>query len=299
MELREIATFLQVAQLKSFSKAARQLGYSQAAVTIQIKQLEKELNVHLFDRIGKQTTLTHQGAVFYEHAAAILRDLEHARDAVMESSELTGTLCLGTIESICASIFPPLLKEYHKLYPKVNVSIITDSPETLLEMMNSNAIDIVYFLDKRMYDDKWIKVLEEPEDIVFVASASHPFAGRKGLNLTEVIEQPFILTEKNASYRFILEQYLAAQNMAIRPFLEIGNTEFIINLLRANMGVSFLPQFTIYTDIREGRLKSLDVSDFYMRTWRQIVYHKDKWVTREMNAFIELAKSMLPPFLSE
>lgn len=299
MELREIATFLQVAQLKSFSKAARQLGYSQAAVTIQIKQLEKELNVHLFDRIGKQTTLTHQGAVFYEHAAAILRDLEHARDAVMESSELTGTLCLGTIESICASIFPPLLKEYHKLYPKVNVSIITDSPETLLEMMNSNAIDIVYFLDKRMYDDKWIKVLEEPEDIVFVASAGHPFAGRKGLNLTEVIEQPFILTEKNASYRFILEQYLAAQNMAIRPFLEIGNTEFIINLLRANMGVSFLPQFTIYTDIREGRLKSLDVSDFYMRTWRQIVYHKDKWVTREMNAFIELAKSMLPPFLSK
>lgn len=299
MELREITTFLQVAQLKSFSKAARQLGYSQAAVTIQIKQLEKELNVHLFDRIGKQTTLTHQGAVFYEHAAAILRDLEHARDAVTESSELTGTLCLGTIESICASIFPPLLKEYHRLYPKVNVSIITDSPETLLDMMNSNAIDIVYFLDKRMYDDKWIKVLEEPEDIVFVASARHPFADRKGLDLTEVIEQPFILTEKNASYRFILEQYLAAQNMAIRPFLEIGNTEFIINLLRANMGVSFLPQFTIYTDIREGRLKSLDVSDFYMRTWRQIVYHKDKWVTREMNAFIELAKSMLPPFLSE
>lgn len=69
MELREIATFLQVAQLKSFSKAAKQLGYSQAAVTIQVKQLEKELNVHLFDRIGKQTTLTHQGAVFFEHAA--------------------------------------------------------------------------------------------------------------------------------------------------------------------------------------------------------------------------------------
>lgn len=292
MEIREIATFLQVAQLKSFSKAAKHLGYSQAAVTIQVKQLEKELKVHLFDRIGKQTTLTHQGAVFYEHAAAILRDLEHAKDAVMESSELTGTLCLGTIESICASIFPPLLKEYHRLYPQVNVSIITDSPETLLDMMNSNAIDIVYFLDKRMYDDKWIKVLEEPEDIVFVSSFEHPFAACKNLSLSQVIAQPFILTEKNASYRFILEQYLTAQNMAIRPFLEIGNTEFIINLLRANMGLSFLPRFTIEADIESGRLAALDVKDFDMRIWRQIVYHKDKWVTREMSAFIELAKSI-------
>lgn len=292
MEIREIATFLQVAQLKSFSKAAKHLGYSQAAVTIQVKQLEKELKVHLFDRIGKQTTLTHQGAVFYEHAAAILRDLEHAKDAVMESSELTGTLCLGTIESICASIFPPLLKEYHRLHPQVNVSIITDSPETLLDMMNSNAIDIVYFLDKRMYDDKWIKVLEEPEDIVFVSSFDHPFAACGNLSLEQVIAQPFILTEKNASYRFILEQYLAAQSMTIRPFLEIGNTEFIINLLRANMGLSFLPRFTIEADIESGRLAALDAKDFDMRIWRQIVYHKDKWVTREMSAFIELAKSI-------
>lgn len=294
MEIREITTFLQVAQLKSFSKAARQLGYSQAAVTIQVKQLEKELNVHLFDRIGKQTTLTHQGTLFYEHAVCVMKELEHARDAVTHVSELTGSLCLGTIESICASIFPELLREYHRLYPKVNVSILTDSPETLLEMMNSNAIDIVYFLDKRMYDSKWIKVLEEPEDIVFVASADHPMAGCKDLELEGVISQPFILTEKNASYRFILDQYLAAQNQEIHPFLEIGNTEFIINLLRKNLGVSFLPEFTIHRDIEDGTLSILNVKDFYMRTWRQIVYHKDKWVTREMDAFVALARGIDP-----
>ena len=202
MELREIAAFIQVAQLKSFSKAAKQLGYSQAAVTIQIKQLEQELNVHLFDRIGKQTTLTHQGALFYEHAVSVMKELEHARDAVTHVSELTGSLCLGTIESICATIFPELLREYHRLYPKVNVRLITDSPETLLEMMNSNAIDIVYFLDKRMYDSKWIKVLEEPEDIVFVTASGHPFVGRDSLDLDLVIDQPFILTETKRQLPF-------------------------------------------------------------------------------------------------
>lgn len=290
MELREIATFLQVAQLKSFSKAAQHLGYSQAAVTIQIKQLEKELGVHLFDRIGKQTTLTHQGAVFYDYASSVMRDLAQAKDAVANPSELTGRLCLGAIESICASIFPAVLKEYHRLYPRVNVSIITDSPGALLDMMNRNTIDIVYFLDQRMYDTKWVKVLEEPEEIIFVASSDHPLAGRRKLDLDQVIAQSFILTEKNASYRYILDQYLAAQGKSVTPFLESGNTEFIINLLRDNLGVSFLPEFTVHRDIIEQRLTPLDVADFHMRIWRQVVYHKDKWVTREMEAFLKLVK---------
>ncbi|MFR5295085.1 MAG: LysR family transcriptional regulator [Clostridium sp.] len=113
MEFREISTFLQVAQYQSFSKAARHLGYSQAAVTIQIKQLEQELGVHLFDRIGKQISLTHQGQVFYQYAVSIRNDLEQAKNAVADPSTLSGKLCLGTIESICASIFPDLLAEYH------------------------------------------------------------------------------------------------------------------------------------------------------------------------------------------
>lgn len=290
MELREIRTFLQVAQLKSFSKAARELGYSQAAVTIQVKQLEEELNTHLFDRIGKQTVLTHQGAIFYEYASSIMRDLACARDAVSGSGELTGRLCIGTIESICASIFPNLLKEYHRLHPKVSISIVLDSPDVLLDRMNKNSIDLVYLLDKRMYDPKWIKVLEEPEDIVFVSPKSHPFAQRNDISLEELIREPFILTEKNASYRYVLDQYLASSGKEIKPFLEIGNTEFIISQLESTACFSFLPKFSVQGEVYNGKLSILSVKDFYMRGWRQILYHKDKWVTREMSAFTELAK---------
>ena len=94
MELREMITFLEVARQRSFSRAAKNLGYSQAAVTIQIKQLEAELGVYLFDRIGKQTTMTHQGVIFYEYAAGIVRDLEMARQAVAQTGEADrGTVC--------------------------------------------------------------------------------------------------------------------------------------------------------------------------------------------------------------
>lgn len=292
MELRELKTFIEVANLKSFCKAAGKLGYSQAAVTIQIKHLENELNVHLFDRIGKQTTLTHEGEIFYEYASDVIGDLTHVKNILSESSELTGRLVIGTIESICASLLPPLIQEFHRLYPGVNVSIVIDSPSTLLTMMNNNTIDIVYFLDKRMYDAKWVKVMEKPESIIFAASKEHPYAKETGLKIDQVISQSMLLTEKDASYRLILEQYLAVDGKKVYPYLEIGNTEFIIKLLRDNAGISFLPEFTIHRDIEEGTLTALRMKDFHLQTWRQIVYHKDKWISREMKAFIELVQKM-------
>lgn len=292
MELREIITFLEVARQKSFSRAAGQLGYSQAAVTIQIKQLEQELNVHLFDRIGKQTTLTYQGKVFYEYAAEIVRGLELAKQAMTKAGNLNGELCIGTIESICASIFPDLLQKFHCLHPQVKIRIMIDTPEKLLEKMDRNELDLVYLLDKQIYDNKWRKALEEEEPVSFIVSAEHELGKKKIVKLEEVIGEPFLLTEKDVSYRLILDQFLAAQGKEILPFLEIGNTDSIIRQLVNNKeGVTFLPEFTVHSEIEEGKLTSLNVKDFHIQVWRQILYHKDKWVTREMEEFIRLAAS--------
>ncbi len=298
MEFREITTFLQIAQLKSFSKAAQKLDYSQGAVTVQIKHLEAELGVRLFDRIGKQISLTHHGEQFYQYAVTLTKELEQIKSTISSAKEPAGTLTLGTIESLCSSVFPPILSQYHRMFPQVNVSIIIDSPRTLLDMLNENALDIVYFLDKRIYDHRWVKVLEEPEEIVFTASSSHPLAGRTDLDLDEVIAQPFLLTERAASYRHILDRYLAAYGKGIRPFLEIGNTDFIVQMLRENTGVSLLPLFSIKNDMKNRILTPLKVKDFHMQVWRQIVYHKDKWVTREMAEFLKLAGAVSPDRLN-
>lgn len=290
MELREIITFLEVARQKSFSRAAGNLGYSQAAVTIQIKQLEKELDIHLFDRIGKQTTLTHQGMIFYEHAAEIVRDLELARQAVSQNGKLTGEICIGTVESICAAIFPKLLQRYHKLYPDVSIRVMIDTPQKLLEKMEQNTLDFVYLLDKRIYNKKWIKEMEKEENVCFLTGADHPLAGRRNIAMEELLKESFLLTEKDVSYRLILDQYLSACGMEIIPFLEIGNTDYIIRQLIQNEGVSFLPEFTVHSEVSQGKLAVLDVENFNMKVWRQIIYHKDKWVTREMEEFFKLAE---------
>ena len=293
MEIRNLITFTKVAETQSLSKAAKLLGYAQSTVTMQMQQLEQELGVHLFDRIGKQISLTHQGQVFYQYAVSIRNDLEQAKNAVSDPSTLSGKLCLGTIESICASIFPDLLAEYHRLHPEVTISIVTDSPGVLLDRMNENTIDIVYLLDRRIYDNRWCKTLEEPEENIFVASPDHELAlAKRELELDEVLRFPFFLTEKDASYRHMLEQYLASINRSVKPFLEIGNTEFIIHMLLKNTGISFLPKFTVQRELQQKQLTALNVRGFQMQTWRQIFYHKNKWVTREMQEFLHLADKM-------
>lgn len=140
---------------------------------------------------------------------------------------------------------------------------------------------------------KWEKVLEEPEDIVFAATPDHPLAQRdEPLELDEILSYPFVLTEKDASYRMLLEQYLAAMGKHLDPYLEIGNTDFILQFLRQNTGVTFLPHFTVERSVKEGYLRILPVKRFAIRTWRQLLYHKDKWVTREMAEFIKLAQEL-------
>lgn len=290
MEIRELSTFLQIAKLHSFSKAAERLGYSQAAVTIQIKQLERELEVRLFDRIGKKISLTYEGQIFYHYASSILHDVTEVKERLSQNTVLNGRLRIGTIESICATVFPGLLTTFHEQYPEVTTNIVIDSPDALLDMMNQNLVDIVYLLDKRMYDPGWIKVMEEADEVVFVAASSYSLPDCGPMLLDRLLQEPFILTEHNASYRFILEQYLAAQQKEVNPFLSIGNTEFIIRMIEKGMGITFLPHFVVQPHIISGALKVIEVENFYMRVWRQIFYHKDKWVTGEMKAFIELAE---------
>ena len=222
-----------------------------------------------------------------------MRDIAQAKDAVSHPQKLNGHLCIGTIESICASLFPSLLTEYHKLHPEVNISIRTDSPDQLLEQINGNQLDLVYFMDKRVYDVKWEKVLEEPEEIVFAATADHPLAQRsEPLSLDDVLSYPMVVTEKNASYRPDPGAVSGCYGKSLQPYLEIGNTDFILQFLKQNTGITFLPRFTVEKAVSEGYLRILSVKKFSIRTWRQILYHKDKWVTREMAEFIRLAQEL-------
>ena len=290
MEFRQLQTFVTITYAESFSRAAELLGYSQSAVTVQIRLLEEELQVRLFDRMGKKTVLTAQGRQLLEYANRIIQEVNQAKSAIVQDTELSEPLHVGTLESLCFSKLPPLLGYFRSNYPKVPVKVTTATPKELIAMMEKNQLDLIYFLDRPRYNNNWNKELEVREPIVFVTSPESPLASRKGLRLVEILDEPFFLTEKNENYRRELDQYLESRDRVITPFLEASNTEFIIQMIRRNRGVSFLPYFAVQESVRAGQLAVLDVTDFGVAMYRQIFYHKNKWKTREMGEFIRLAK---------
>lgn len=289
MEIRQLQTFVQAAQLESFSKTAEMLGYSQSAITVQMRLLETELNTRLFDRMGKRVVLTPQGREFLKSANKILYEVNKASKSMNEDRELTNPLHVGTIESLCTAKFPRILSEFHSLHPRVNLQITIDSPEKLIRMMEHNELDLIYILDTPRWDENWVKVMELAEPVVFVASAASKFAGKDRLVLDDILQEPFFLTEKHANYRQALDQQLALRRQSISPVLEISDTAFIIRMLELNQGLSFLPYFAVEQDIYKHRITTLDVKDIHISMYRQIFYHKNKFRTREMEEFIRLA----------
>ena len=172
MEIRQLATFIRVAQFNSFSRAAESLGYSQSAVTVQIRQLEEELDTRLFDRMGKRIALTDTGERFFNHACEIMSQVNQARLSVTSTAELHGTLHIGTIESLACLKLPTVLHLYRKYNPKVTIRITVGEPEQLIEQMERGELDMIYVLDEPLYSNNWHKLMEQREEIVFVASAS-------------------------------------------------------------------------------------------------------------------------------
>ena len=219
MEVRTAATFLRVSELQSITKAARELGYSQGAVTIQIQQLEQELGVPLFERIGRKVRLTREGTAFLPLAMELVRAARQSAAFPRTGDDLpVGQLRIGTAESLFMSVLSPILPQFHRRCPQVETIIHTGRIAQLFEMIQQNDVDLLFFLDKKTHSPQWVKVFERPEPILFVAPAGHPLAGKKKISLERALEEPFLLTEKGVSYRYDLEQLVASRGAGAAAF---------------------------------------------------------------------------------
>lgn len=289
MELRNIKTFLCVAEQCSFSKAAVMLGYSQSTVTTQIQQLEQEFGTLLFERIHKTVRLTAAGTEFVGFAQKMLLTADEAKNAMKRLPEENGELRIAMAESLCSTFFPDILERYHREYPNVDLSITTGGTDDIFYMLRHNEADMVYTLDRRIYSLDLVTALEKEENVYFVASPSYSAAG-KAVTLEELTKYDFILTEKNMSYRKHLDELMASKSLQIRPFLELGSVEMIRTLVERGIGISFLPCYAVKDSIKNGILVKIDVSENQIEVWRQLIYHKNKWVSPAMRAMIKLIK---------
>lgn len=291
MQLRNLITFMHVAELGSFTKAAEQLGYSQSTISFQIKQLEEELDCLLFERINHTITLTERGQelVYYAHQIRALTD--EFKEKPNKGDQLSGHIHIVTPDSVCEEMVNAHYFDFHSKYPLISIRFSTADTSAMFDMLDRNEADLIITLDCHSYNKDYIIAKEEQLPIHFVTNSNSKFAGRKGLSIRDIAGEPFVLTEYGQGYRRAFDSELAKRSIDITPILEIGRTDIIVSVLTKSDMISFLPDFVTKPLVDAGVLCYLEICDMNIEIWKQLIYHKNKWMSKSLKTLIEYIKA--------
>ncbi|MCI8599916.1 MAG: LysR family transcriptional regulator [Lachnospiraceae bacterium] len=291
LDIKNLITFIHVAELNSFTKAAESLGYSQSTVSFQIKQMEKELNSQLFERINHTVALTEKGREVLNYAHQINKLTQELEDTMQDKKAVSGHVRLAMADSLCDSLLKEKFIDFRMEYPGISLKIIAAGTEEMFRLLNHNEADAILTLDSHIYNTEYVVVREEKAGIHFVASSQCSLALNGPISVQELIRQPFILTEKGMSYRRIMDEKLAELSLEIQPVLEIGSARLICSLVEQGVGVSILPDYVTEAQIAAGKITYVDVVDFEVEVWKQLLYHRDKWVSPQMESVLQYCVS--------
>lgn len=293
MDLHNLNIFIQVAELNSFTKAGEKLGYSQPTVSFQIKQLEQQLGIQLFERIGHTVSLTDAGREALAYAQRICHLSDEMTLNAGKKYEPNGIIRLAMANSLCSPMIVRQFADFHRTYPNISLKITTAGTDEMFRLLDHNEADMVCTLDKHIYDTTYIIASEEKIGLHFVCSSRNPLAAIPAPAIEDLLLHPFILTEKGMSYRRLLDERMAQNMIDIHPILELGDADQICRLVEDNVGISFLPDYVTQEAVRRGDLTRLAVRDFHVELWKQLIYHRDKWMARPMQAVLDYLSQIM------
>ena len=285
MDIKNLNTFIQVAELGSFSKAGERLGYSQPTISVQIKQLEQELGAKLFDRVGHMVRLTDKGQDTLLYAQEILRLSQQMSDP--SSAETLTTIRLATADSLCIPLLGKMFSGLRAAHPNIAVHLTTAGTGELFRLLDHNEVDLVCTLDTHIYNNSYVIAAEERIGVHFVVASQHPLAQKGALTKADLLQEDFLLTERGMSYRRLLDEWMARDSLQIQPVLEAGSADLILTLVEQGAGISFLPDYATAAAAERGTIVRLDAEDFHPELWVQLLYHKNKWLSRPMQAMLD------------
>lgn len=198
---------------------------------------------------------------------------------------------LATADSLCAPLVEGELSALRRQYPQLSVRLTTAGTTELFRLLDQNEVDMVCTLDSHIYSTNYVIASEEKVGVHFVVGAGHPLADKGTISRQELLEQDLLLTERGMSYRRLLDEWLARDNLELQPVLEMGRADLLCELVERGMGMSFLPDYVTEAAVARGTVVRLDAEGFQPELWKQLLYRRDKWLSRPMEAAIDhLAK---------
>lgn len=291
MDIKQLKTFKIAAENLNFTKTAKKLNFAQSSVTSQIKALENELGVSLFERLGKRIILTEFGKKYKLYADKIILLMEEAEWSISEYKETTGTLIIGAQESQCTYRLPSILKEFKKRFPQVKLVFKPAHSDEIAkrELLQGN-LDIAFITDVTRPSDVFHIEPLIKEEIKMVASPNHPLTLKSNVVARDVEDETLLLTEAGCSYRTLLENCFQSLGWSLTNKIEFVSIEAIKQCVTAGLGIAFLPEMAIQKDIEEERMVEINWSEEINPIYTHIAWHKDKYMAKPISAFIDLVR---------
>ena len=289
MTLRHIKIFTAVFRCGSVTKAAAELHLAQPSVSLAVKELEEYYGVRLFERIGRSISPTEAGKEFYGYALHIV-SLFDEMEKKIRNWDTVGSLRIGASITIGTRILPVLLKEFRKEYPELRTEAFVGRSQAIEQRILDNAADIG-LIENQPGNPDLCAIPFMQDELCAVVPPDHPLAGRKeAAALEELAQYPFLMREKGSAGREILDACFEVSQLSVRPVLESSSTQAIVSSVAEGLGVAVLPYLLVRKDIAEGTVSQVPLVHPLRRSLN-IIYHKSKYVTDNMKAFMELCRN--------
>lgn len=292
MELKNLRTFQAVVDKGNYQRAAEMLGYTQSTITIQIQQLEEELGIPLFEKIGRKMVLTQIGEKALEQARELLMAADKLACIGEEEQVLGGSLRVDIVETLLCYQMQEIIKEFRERAPQVRLIIRNRNCLKITENVKDGTCDIgvCYAVD---WNREALQVTPLAVDSEIILVASPAFTQKDFATPHQVKAVSLISDEPDSLFRRQIEGYLQEKDILLDETIELWSTEAIKKCIMANLGFTFLPRFVVAEELKSGKLIELMTPISGIRDPVLCVRNKNRWITPAMHLFMELLEDKL------
>lgn len=290
MELKYLNTVKTIVESGSFQKAAEKLNYTQSTITYQIQQMEQELSVKLFDKIGRHMVITQAGKDIFPYIDTILQSVRQIENYGKTNLQMSGTLKVSMPESLLTYKVQSVLKIFKEQAPKVNLSLKTLNCHEVHEQVVNGSSDIGIYYDIVSPDDRIVSNELSSFTISLIASLD---LKEKDCDFTTPNQRKDISLLSNYSegiFQQVFIGYLKDKGIAMNNVIELGSVEAVKRSVASNLGIALLPTFTVEEELDKGRLKKLEIDLSAQHIKAIYTYHKNKWISPAMELFIRILR---------
>jgi len=285
--LRQLAVFETVARHLHFTRAAEELGTTQPSVSIQVKQLEDNLDIPLFEQLGKRIFLTEAGQELHRYCRHIN---QHLADAQTVLDRLRGTQggCLKLCIGHTAKYFvPQLLAALRRQHGEVFIQLEVARRQRLLSLLADNTCDMA-IMGAPPEDQDLVAEPFMEDPLVFIAAPDHPLAQERSISLSRLVQEPFLMRESDSDTRNTMEQLFAKTGLTISPSMVVNSNEALKRSVQAELGLAMVPLHSVMLEVAGRHLVVLDIDAIPLRRSWYVVHRQGKRFSRVAEAFKNL-----------